>query len=339
MKSPFFSIIIPAYNAQDTIASTIKSLLDQKYEKYEIIVVDDGSTDSTLDRIKAIASPRIKCYRKANGGVSSARNFGLKKAAGEWIIFLDSDDTLTKDSLQKLSDIISRNDVDYIITPIKTIKPIAEKNMRIPQGKMDFIAKTDTIDGLIFNLSSSPLYIPRGIGGKIIRREIIETNEISFDERLKIFEDGIFNIAVSANTDKIIFYNETIYEYDRSNQDSRSNTFYPEVTRDNEIIFETIKKLLKKIDYSSPAFPYLCLELLHNSSLATSRKPINTKQKIAKLKQLRTIYIENYIGKIKLSEAYKTLKIVYTLSRARTYRLLLLFYKQLFKSLQHRNRV
>jgi len=93
-------VIIPTFNAGNYIAETIQSVLNQTYRNYEVIVVDDGSTDNTLDVLKRFEA-RIKLLTKSNGGPASARNLGIKNSTGEFIAFQDSDDLWTEDKLDK----------------------------------------------------------------------------------------------------------------------------------------------------------------------------------------------------------------------------------------------
>ena len=90
--SPFFSIIIPTYNRSQFIGATLNSVLGQEFASYEVIVVDDGSTDNTEDVVRSINNPRVTYYKKANGERGAARNFGWKLANGKYVTFLDSDD-------------------------------------------------------------------------------------------------------------------------------------------------------------------------------------------------------------------------------------------------------
>ncbi|MES2439820.1 MAG: glycosyltransferase family 2 protein [Verrucomicrobiota bacterium] len=99
MKGPFVSVIIPTYNRADTVARTIQSVLDQTYQPMEVIVVDDGSTDQTLEVLEQFDS-RIQVIRQPNGGPSAARNNGVAHSKGAIIAFLDSDDTWRKDKLE-----------------------------------------------------------------------------------------------------------------------------------------------------------------------------------------------------------------------------------------------
>ena len=89
---PTISIIIPAYNAESTIKKTIKSVLKQTFGDFEIIVIDDGCTDRTVEIVRAINDPRIAIFSYQNGGLPTARNRGIQQAKGEYIAFLDSDD-------------------------------------------------------------------------------------------------------------------------------------------------------------------------------------------------------------------------------------------------------
>lgn len=112
-----FSIIVPAYNVQEYLAECIESILNQSYDNYEIIIVNDGSTDKTLaiceEYIKE--NDKIKLINKENGGLSDARNAGMKYTSGEYIVFIDSDDYIHQDSLKYFADAL-KNKADVLIT-------------------------------------------------------------------------------------------------------------------------------------------------------------------------------------------------------------------------------
>lgn len=97
---PTVSVIIPAYNAEKTIAQTIRSIQAQTFSNFEIIVINDGSTDGTVSMVNAIADPRIKVFSYENGGLPVARNRGMTRATGDFISFIDADDQWTPDKLE-----------------------------------------------------------------------------------------------------------------------------------------------------------------------------------------------------------------------------------------------
>nr|WP_288812020.1 glycosyltransferase family A protein [uncultured Sphingobacterium sp.] len=99
IDSPVVSIIIPLYNKEETIKNTVSSVFRQEYSKFELLIVDDGSTDNSIKLLSEITDPRLVIITKANGGVSDARNFGIKHARGKCIFFLDADDLITTDCL------------------------------------------------------------------------------------------------------------------------------------------------------------------------------------------------------------------------------------------------
>jgi len=106
---PKVSVIIPTYNRTDTIVETIESVLRQRFTDFQLIIVDDGSTDDTASIIAGIADARVKYYYKKNGGVSSARNLGVAKARGQFVAFLDSDDFWPDNFLEVMTDKLDRN--------------------------------------------------------------------------------------------------------------------------------------------------------------------------------------------------------------------------------------
>ncbi|MBL0013116.1 MAG: glycosyltransferase family 2 protein [Flavobacterium sp.] len=103
---PYFSVIIPVYNKEKFIENTIKSVLQQRFSDFELILVNDGSTDNSEVQIKKFSDNRITYYTKENGGASTARNFGLEKAKANYITFLDADDYWYPDFLQEMASCI-----------------------------------------------------------------------------------------------------------------------------------------------------------------------------------------------------------------------------------------
>ena len=108
-NSELISIVIPLYNKENCIRNTVEKILHQPYKNIEVIIVDDGSTDNSLVKLRGISDARIRIFTKSNGGPSSARNMGVRKANGEWIYFIDADDQIEDNTLQNFSLIMQEN--------------------------------------------------------------------------------------------------------------------------------------------------------------------------------------------------------------------------------------
>ena len=121
---PYFSIIIPSFNRANIINSTIQSVLQQSFQDFQIIIVDDGSTDNSKEIIAAyLTDPRIKYNYQNNSGVCTARNTGARNAIGEYLIFLDSDDTVEREWLKDFYDLTQENNYDIVYCNVKMIYP------------------------------------------------------------------------------------------------------------------------------------------------------------------------------------------------------------------------
>ena len=118
---PLISVVIPAYNAEQFLDETLESVLSQTYENWECIIVNDGSTDSTESVAKKWCEKdsRFRLTNKENGGLSSARNWGIKESKAEYIAFLDADDILTPDSLEVRINVLIEQNVDLVATKLQ----------------------------------------------------------------------------------------------------------------------------------------------------------------------------------------------------------------------------
>lgn len=115
------SVVIPLYNKESSIAQSLKSVLSQEYDDFEVVIVDDGSTDGSVGVVEAINDPRIRLIKQENGGPSKARNTGVKNAKGEWILFLDADDEFLPGALEYFAKNINKhNDTSFIFAPFYT---------------------------------------------------------------------------------------------------------------------------------------------------------------------------------------------------------------------------
>lgn len=191
MDKDLISIIIPVYNTGKTAKELTESLLRNKYSNIEIILVDDGSKDDSLKTLKEIRDKRVKIFSKENGGASSARNFGIKKSSGKYIIFLDSDDEISMDFVPELYKGINQNkntrlavtSVEYHRVKENTHKPVYMKDIKRKKNETlrTYILKMLVTDGRIYSSTN-----------KIYEAAVIKNNNILFDEKRNFAEDTKF---------------------------------------------------------------------------------------------------------------------------------------------------
>lgn len=211
-----FSIIVPAYNSSTFIRKCIESVLNQTYGGFELILVDDGSQDTTLEICKSYAENdlRIKVIHKENGGHTSARNEGLKNATGEYILFLDSDDWIATDTLEICEiEIIQKNSPDIIIYQIyNTLTKKCFVN-NVPDGYYQREKNYDKIiSSLLMDESGTSAFV-KGLIGKVFKKSIIMSNQLAIPHELRIAEDGAAFVSAMIDSSSISVISDARYFY------------------------------------------------------------------------------------------------------------------------------
>lgn len=172
------SVIIPLYNKEAIIERSLMSVLSQDYDDFEVVIVDDGSTDRSADIVRSMKDERIRFFSQENGGPSKARNTGLKHAKGEWIVFLDADDEFLPGALSRFIETVDKHKDFYFIA-----FPYYNKD------ENDLLIVDNKVLGAIDNPFKFFYYCdinPR-MGSFAITRNI--AIECLFDERIRRFED------------------------------------------------------------------------------------------------------------------------------------------------------
>ncbi len=195
------SIIVPIYNIEKYIEECIKSILCQTYSKIEILLINDGSTDRSGEICQNYAQidSRVKVFIKENGGLSSARNYGMEYARGDYYLFVDGDDTIEEDMCQILLEILKKEKAEIVISSMHRGEGKRKK------GKIQRYNSESAIKQMLkektFNTSA---------WGKLFRKEVFDG--IYFPEH-KIYEDLATIYKVFHKAEKIIFYNVPLYYY------------------------------------------------------------------------------------------------------------------------------
>jgi len=213
MKKPKFSVIMPVYNDEKYVGKAIESVLQQTYRSFELIIVDDGSTDGTPDVLAEFeGNPKVKIIRQENGGTAVARNTGLRYARGEYIAFLDSDDFYTPDRLEVINRYIEkhRSGINCFATDVavwngkKIVKYFSD-------GKICQLLKRGCTweNGMIF-------------GSVVINAKVF--SEIgAFNEKYRILEDREMHYRLLANGYEIPFLKHCGYYYRRGQGTNKTN--------------------------------------------------------------------------------------------------------------------
>lgn len=204
-----FSIVVPVYNVEDYLEKCVNSILKQKYKDYELVLVDDGSTDKSgaiCDRLASENKDKIniKVVHQENKGLGGARNTGIENAIGEYLFFIDSDDTIVDGTLQELSIYVDKHEVDIVVFDIVKVNENNEVLYTIPGSvNGNIISTTEENKSLILTDHSAC--------NKIIKRSLFVENCIRFPERLW-FEDvaTIFKLFPYA---KIGYIHKAYYVY------------------------------------------------------------------------------------------------------------------------------
>lgn len=236
MQTELISVIIPAYNAENTIEQCVESVRCQSFDNIEIIIVDDGSTDSTLRISKnlEVKDDRITVLHKENGGSSSARNAGIKKANGNYLVFFDCDDFIDISMLEQLYLSAKKTDSDMVMCGI-TID-YTEQNYSVKKSFQNnsFAKDSNDIAKLIMeSFENGMLYSPCN---KLYKRDIILNEKIFFPLNKEPIEDILFNCRYICNIKSMAVTTDCPYHYIKSDKESnvtryRSNLWELSVER------------------------------------------------------------------------------------------------------------
>lgn len=215
------SIIVPVYNAQRYLPCCIESILCQSFSDFELILINDGSTDTSGDICDsyALQDSRVKVIHQNNSGVSAARNTGIRKARGHFICFVDADDSIESDYLQNFSPQIKPDSPDIVIQGLKIC---------LPKGEIEeIISFPDTTSSSLSAVLNKQLIQFRGPYCKLFKTSIINKYNLSFPQSLQYGEDSIFYLNYLSHCATIKIGSTNSYRYTKGVNASLSSLNHP----------------------------------------------------------------------------------------------------------------
>lgn len=316
------SVIVPVYNVEKFIDKCLNSLVKQSLKEIEIIVVNDGTKDNSqkiVDKYVKKYPDKIKSYIKENGGQGSARNYGLKKATGEYIGYVDSDDFVEKDMYKKLYNKAKENNYDIVVCG----------NYNVSE---DYQNKN--IDAFINNYNTDLENIFFGkmaVWNKIYKRDILIKNKLEFKEKVW-YEDLAFTLKAIMNSNTFAFIDEPLYDYLIREGSTMNNS---NVQRNLEILdaFNDILSYIqhnKKEEYFSK-IEFLAIDHIYISAIVRVLKAEADdkvkRETINKLIDYMNKKFPNYKNNKYINTLSKNRKIIYKLINIKMYGLINLIFK------------
>ncbi len=260
MQSEKISVIIPMYNAETQIQKCVNSLLCQTYTNFEIIIVNDGSKDNSLAVCQNTFGnePRVKIVDKPNGGVSDARNAGMRAAEGEYISFVDADDWVEPTYLSCLYEHLTETGADLSALDYRMESTSPERTVKVEITEEEVVTGSDILERFF-----TRKIITGGIG-KLFRSEQI--GDLQFPPNIKIGEDALFVYSFLRRAKAVSIIPQKLYNYWMDNTDGATNNFFTrfdyEAVHFATLILNDVKE--SNPELLGPASNYLLLPIMRS---------------------------------------------------------------------------
>ena len=273
--NPEVSVVIPAYNSEKYLAKALKSVFNQSYRNFEIILIDDASTDLTVKIAKSFNDKRLKILKnEQNKGVSYSRNLGITEAKGKWIALLDSDDWYGSERLEKLLAVANLKDADLIADDLFLVNEGESQHWStfLTEDSHHSLLPITLIDAVKFVASDrlNPISAKRnwslGYVKPLIRREFLLRNNISYNHSIDVGEDFVLYLECLRKNAKFYLVSEPYYYYQTRDSSLSSRKPLEYLTQSCEITQRFIN-----LEVCSAAQLHLLQALLQNLSIFQKR--------------------------------------------------------------------
>lgn len=244
---PLVSVVVPVYKAEKLLPKCVDSILAQTYQNIQLILIDDGSPDSSGQICDAYAQKdqRVLVKHTANQGVSAARNEGIALADGEYLAFVDSDDYLSPGFLAAGLHHLADGDADLFISGL--VEEFYQDDKLVKREENKGPDRRYTVRQLFnaFNIDY-PFLLICGIWCKLYRMRIIKEKALRFDEQVTLGEDMLFLCDYLDHAGEVAFSSEVFYHYFRGNPDSLFSRYYPNMYEINVPLYERMLRIMRE---------------------------------------------------------------------------------------------
>lgn len=217
-QTPLVSVVVPVYNVETYLTECVDSIVGQTYGNLELLLIDDGSKDSSGEICDDYAAKdhRVRVIHKENGGVSSARNLGIDQAQGEYLVFVDSDDRIDPTMVEKMVNAITRYRTDLVICGYERFRDDWSQAFRISAYSTIIFQNLSELAGVYTAAGTNMFGV--SIWAKMYNLQIIRQNSISFREDISYEEDCVFNLDYFNHVQYTCVLNECLYSYRQMDQ-------------------------------------------------------------------------------------------------------------------------
>ena len=316
MRMKEISVIVPIYNVEKYIESCLTSLENQEFDAYEVILMDDGSTDKSRDIAEQFVAKnpdKFKLFHQENAGQSAARNNGLEFACGKYIAYVDSDDTVESNYLKVMYEMAQKTDADLIFCAFRSVD---EEGNCIKE-----VHENGFTPGVIYNIKEEKtlLMMENSVWNKLFKREIIQNEKLLFPDRVWA-EDLRFTKKYLAHTSKCVYVDVPVYNY---YQRSGSTLHSMKLERTKEILtaLDDVSDFYKKnglFDYYKDEIEMIAIQEIY---IYTMVKLIRSGE-MEQMKSIRSEFLKRYPDFKKnkyITRLAKNRRIVYELLNRKLY--------------------
>ena len=293
-----YSLIIPVFNSEKTVARCIESIVSQDFDDYEILLINDGSTDKSDALCKEFSEKyrTVKYFKKENGGVSSARNLGLEKASGKYVLFVDSDDEVSGNYFEAINEMTGKNDCDMYLFSCRLSDG---RNEEIRQEQNAVYGVDSVFDAVSFAIRNRRINV---LWCKAFLNERIKQLDLRFSNDIYIGEDQLFCVTYALYINSLCTSDKIIYNVSLENGESlsrkRRDDLSGQLISGHKKMFEALKNAKPQKasnEKLSAAIAYSFYRSAYSSSKELLKYDMGTKERRRRIKEVCRAFCEEKV--------------------------------------------